>query len=336
MYLFLRQLVVRRAGDHRALEAGQGVVVHRGTQGAGGIDVHVQVVHLVRPHDGDRMKRGDGGQPILVDVGEEHLCTLLHQVADQRGAHVACSLHAHLAAVQAVGTEGLLRGRLHATVHAIGGHGAGIAAAAHFLGQTGHMHRLLADVHHLGCAHAHVLGGDVAAVQAVHETPETAEHGLGLVGAAVADDHRLAPAQVQPGERALVGHAAAQPQHIVQCVAFGGVGPHAGAPQGGAQGGVVHRDDGAQAGGAVEAEEHLLVVMLLHASQHSCGADGLCRCQFHGAGRWWSSTGEGTHRTRRAGRITRKHSVKARGIPRCRPAYLWGPGRASCRKAGQK
>src|SRR5690606_19944695 len=185
---------------------------------------------------------------------------------DQVFAHVAGALHGHLSATERIGAVGFFRGGLHAHIHTIGGNRAGIAAAAHFDRQAGHVLRFLADVHHLGGAHAHILGGDVPAIETVHELPEAAEHRLGLLRARIADDHGLSPAQIEPGERALVRHAAAEAQHILQRFGLAGVGPHARAAERGPEGGIVYGDDGPEAGGPIETEEHFLVIVLLHAA----------------------------------------------------------------------
>jgi hypothetical protein len=76
--------------------------------------------------------------------------------------------------------------------------------------------------------------------------------------AGIADDHGLAAAEVEAGERVLVGHAAGQVQHVLERLGLGGVRIEAGAAEGGAERGGVDRDDRAQTGGLVVAVDDLL------------------------------------------------------------------------------
>src|SRR5690606_45156 len=154
--------------------------------------------------------RLDGRRLVLMDVGDVRHATVLQQVAGEVAPDVAPTLDGHLATTEGIGAEGGARGRLHATIHTVGGHRSRAYTATHLLGQTGHVGGLLPDVHHLRGAHSHVLGGDVAAVEAVHEAAEPAEHGLGLLGTGITDYHSLSTTEVEPGEGALVGHATAQ------------------------------------------------------------------------------------------------------------------------------
>ena len=120
-------------------------------------------------------------------------------------------------------------------------------------------YRFAVHVFHVVDVDADVFGRDVTAVQRVDETAERAEQGFGLVLGRIADDHRLAAAQVQARHRVLVGHAARQPQHVVQRFLVGPVRPHPQAAQRRAQHGVVDRDDGLQAGVLALTEHDLLV-----------------------------------------------------------------------------
>src|SRR5690606_14412949 len=143
------------------------------------------------------------------------------------------------------------------------------------------------------------------------------------------DDHRLAAADVQAGDRVLVGHAARQAQDVVQRLLLGLVRPHAGAAQRRAQHGVVDRDDGLQARVLVVAEDDLFVaegVQLFedHRQTPLHGADPLAR----DAGNVWKRggalagsgrTGKGRHGGAAfyASRVTkarpRRYGVKPRG-----------------------
>ena len=118
---------------------------------------------------------------------------------------------------------------------------------------------LLSDDVHVGDVGAHVAGRDVTPTQGLDE-PAVGPQQLGcLVGGGVADDHRLAAAVVQTGERVLARHGAREPQHVGQGEVHAGVGVEAGAPEARAQGRVVQGDDRAQPGVGIGAEHDLLV-----------------------------------------------------------------------------
>jgi hypothetical protein len=142
--------------------------------------------------------------------------------------------------------------------------GDGIAAARAFVGglvvDAGDVLRELRHVLHVGDAGAGVLGGDVAAVQLLERACERGEQLGRLVRARVADDHRLATAQLEVGHRRLVGHAARQAQHVAHRLLLAGIRPHAAAAERGAELGIVDGDDRLQSALVVADEDHLLVV----------------------------------------------------------------------------
>src|SRR5215210_6899922 len=109
-----------------------------------------------------------------------------------------------------------------------------------------------------------LVGDDVTPAQGLHVTAEGAEQRLRLVPLGVADDHGLPAPQIQAARGGLVGHPVRETQGVHHGLLLGGVGPHAASAQGGAQGGVVDGDDGAQARGLVVAEHELLVAVLRH------------------------------------------------------------------------
>src|SRR4029453_13902809 len=77
---------------------------------------------------------------------------------------------------------------------------------------------LLGEHVHVGDVGPDVLGGDVAAAEALDEAAVGAQQGLGLDPLGVADDDRLAPAEVEPGHGRLVAHAPGQPEDVGQGV----------------------------------------------------------------------------------------------------------------------
>jgi hypothetical protein len=115
------------------------------------------------------------------------------------------------------------------------------------------------DVHVLGVG-AHVARGVVAAADRLDEAAVGPQQRLVLVGRRVPDDHGLAAAEVEAGQRRLVRHPAREVEHVADRVGGRRVGVEAGAAQAGAEGGRVDRDDGPQPGGAVVAEDDLLVL----------------------------------------------------------------------------
>ena len=217
-----------------------------------------------------------------MDVGEEDLGSIFHEQGHQSLSYIPCTLDGHFAAAQLVRSVGGLRGSFQTTVNTIGGHRAGVSAPSHLLGQTCHVLGGLLDVHHFRGAHAHILGGDVATVQAVHELPESAEHGFRLLGARITDDHGLTTTKVQASQGALVGHTPAQAQYIVQGFRLRSVRPHARSTQGWPQRRVVDGDDGFEARRTIIAEEDLFVIVVLHAAQHQVGGGGFRAGVDHG------------------------------------------------------
>jgi hypothetical protein len=79
----------------------------------------------------------------------------------------------------------------------------------------------------------------------------------------VPDDDRLAAAEVEPGQRCLVGHALGEVEHVVDGIGLGLVGVEPRASQAGAEGGRVDRDDGGEATRLVLAEDDLFVAAAL-------------------------------------------------------------------------
>jgi hypothetical protein len=86
-----------------------------------------------------------------------------------------------------------------------------------------------------------------------------------LVDGGVADDHRLAPTEVEPGGRRLVRHAPGEAEDVLQRVLLGGVGVEAGAAEGRAQPGGVDGDDRPEPARPVVAEHDLLVAVRFEA-----------------------------------------------------------------------
>ena len=120
---------------------------------------------------------------------------------------------------------------------------------------------LAADDVHVGLGRADVLGRDVPPRERFDEPAVGAEKGLRLGRARVADDHRLAATEVEPGRGRLVGHALRETEHVLECGVLGLVRVEAGAAERGPESGGVDGDDRPQAALAVMAIDDLLVVV---------------------------------------------------------------------------
>src|SRR5882672_8680193 len=90
-----------------------------------------------------------------------------------------------------------------------------------------------------------------------------AEDRLAIANLVVTDDDALAAAQVEPGDRRLVRHAARETQAVYQRVAIVRVMPEPRAAERRAERGVVDGDDATIPRGGLVHERHLLVLMLL-------------------------------------------------------------------------
>src|SRR5215217_4579691 len=118
------------------------------------------------------------------------------------------------------------------------------------------------DEVHVARARADVLRGHVAATERVDEAAMRAEGHLAVRRLVVADDDRLAAAQVEPRDRVLVGHAAREAERVDDRVLVALVVPEPRAAERGAERRVVDRDDAAIAARLVMADHDLLVTHL--------------------------------------------------------------------------
>ena len=247
--IFARQGLDDLVGERAAQGVG-GVDVERlGDQGVGGGDRSHGGVLIADPLHG-------GG----VDVGHDDRRAVLGQVPHEVAADLAHAGDADGATGQGgLAPEGLGRGA-HALEHAVRREHRGVAGAAVGERAAGDEVALAGDVVHVQGVGADVAGGEVATVQRLHEAAVGAQQRLGLRGRRVADDDGLAAAEVEAGQRVLVGHPTGEGQHVAQRLVGARVGVEAGAAQTGAERGAVERDDRAQTGAGVVAEDDLLVL----------------------------------------------------------------------------
>jgi hypothetical protein len=120
------------------------------------------------------------------------------------------------------------------------------------------------DVLHVGRTGPDVLGGDVPAAEGLDESAMRPEHHLAVGALVVPHNDRLPPAQIDPRDRRLVGHAARQAERVGDRVVGRAVLPEAGAAERGAQRGIVDGDDPDVPAGGIVRQEHLLVSEGVH------------------------------------------------------------------------
>ncbi len=209
-----------------------------------------------------------------MDIGHDQPRACRMQLAAQVPAHRAKSLHGNGYALQAVTVQHVAHGGFDADEHAIGGLGRRVAAKGALARHAADVAGLRAGGDHVFHRGADVFGGDVAAVQRFDHAAEGTEQ-LGAVGLRRgAQDHGLAAAEGQVGQRILVGHALRQAQGVGQGIALGRVGPVAAAAKRGAKAGAVDGDDGLQAGLGIGGERDTLVGRAFASAEQAAG--GLC------------------------------------------------------------
>ena len=158
------------------------------------------------------------------------------QPVAQVAAHVAHALDRDRHAVQAA-IQRAPNAQLDAAENAVGGDRARIAGRGGVSGQAGHIAGGLAGVGQIRGRDADVLGRPVFAADILDRPAQGLEQGRRLLGAGIADDHRLAAAQLQVGHGVLVGHGARQAQGVDHRRLGRGERPHAAAAGGRAAGG---------------------------------------------------------------------------------------------------
>ena len=126
----------------------------------------------------------------------------------------------------------------------------------------------LPDVLKVAPRGADVGGGQVAASQGVDEAAVGTHQRLGLLGMRVADDDRLAAAEVESSGRRFVGHSLREAQGVGEGVGLALVGPHAGAAAGRAQRSVVDGYDCLEARAGVGEHCHLLMAFRAHSLEN--------------------------------------------------------------------
>ncbi len=244
----MRELVVRRAAHGGRAQASRDTLVQGASEGAGRVQVELGADHRVGVRHDVHLRVGgterlDGcGR----DVGDDDVRALVDRVADQVAADLADAGDADPPSGQARRPPQVLRRRPHPLVDAEGGEHAGVAGPSAGLAPPGDEVTLPRDDVHVVHVRAYVGSRDVATGERLDEPSVRAQQRLGLVRGWVADDHGLAAAVVEPGERVLVGHPLAQGEDVGQGFGLGRVRVEARAAERGPQGRGVQGDDRAQ------------------------------------------------------------------------------------------
>jgi hypothetical protein len=226
-------------------------------------------------HRVDLVGRGDSYSELLchrgrgarVCIGHRHAHAVDREPLDQLRADLADAHHRNVQALERSGPVAPLDRSAH-RCEDTGGSGTARRTESAPHRRAARDERCLRPHHvDVGRSEADVFGGDVPAAEAVDEPSEHAEQRLGSVGG-VADDHRLAAAEVEPRQRRLVGHRPGQLQDIGQGLRLGAVGPEPHPAECGTQRGRVDGDDRPQPGGRIRAVDHLFVAADVERAEH--------------------------------------------------------------------
>jgi len=175
-------------------------------------------------------------------------------------ADVAEALHGDRLPAEAVVAELGLGGGLDPSIGTVRRDGRGVTGGT---GPTGNVFGFHVDELHVVHGCADVLGGDVAALETLHEAAVRPEQHLAACGTRVADHDRLAAAEVQPGNGGLVRHPPGKAEDVDDRFLVGCIVPEAGSAQSRAERRVVDRDDPLVSARRLGAEDHLLVTAFL-------------------------------------------------------------------------
>ena len=176
--------------------------------------------------------------------------------AEELRADVAEALDSDVTPFQAIAPVLDRCARLDAVVYAIRGNRRGVTRAPV---AADHVFGLHADVFHVVRRRAHVFRGDVAAVQRVDRSAVRTEDHLTVRLAVVPPDDGLAAAEIEAGDRCLVGHPARESERVDDRLTIVPVVPVAGAAKRRPHRGVVDRDDASISEVRIIPEHELLV-----------------------------------------------------------------------------
>ena len=210
----LGELVVGAAGDDPGSQSGKGVGVDRTAQGAWCEDVGRGVEDRVGGDHPRARPGGDGAHRGLVHVGDHQVSACGRQLVGEVGADVADALQGHGDAGE-IPAEHPANAQFDPPPHALGGDRAGVARGGRMTLQTGDEAGCPARMGEVGGRDADVLRRPVTAAEHLDGASERLEQAAGLGRAGIADDHRLAPAEVEVGDGVLERHRPGQAQRVV-------------------------------------------------------------------------------------------------------------------------
>ena len=171
-------------------------------------------------------------------------------------ADVAAALESDRLVREIVRAPTLLGRRLDRAEHTVRRDRRRIARTA---GEAADVVGLHVHVVHVRRARADVFRRDVATAEAFDETSVRAEDHFAVGRLVVADDHRLAAAEIETGDRVLVRHAARETQRVDDRFLVGGIVPKARAAERRSENRAVNGDDSAISRRRILTEHELLV-----------------------------------------------------------------------------
>jgi TamB, inner membrane protein subunit of TAM complex len=204
-----RQLIVGGSGNHRHIQRGDAGFVQDRTQRVGAEHIGL------RRHDGSHVDMGcaqlggQSGSAGGIDIGNRQPGTFGRQRPRQGTAHTANTLDGDVQIGNFVGAQLVANSGLQPNQRAARRKRPWVAAHFAFRHrQAGDMRRTAGDDLHVMVAHAHILGGDIAAAQRLDDFAKDIEQRFGLGRAS--NHHRFAAAGLQARHGVLVTHSARQ------------------------------------------------------------------------------------------------------------------------------
>src|SRR4029077_19665826 len=140
-----------------------------------------------------------------VHIAHHHLGAGVDEVPDEVAADLAHAFDADRAVLEAARAPDVFGRGAHALEDPERGEHRGVAGTAVAHRPAGHVLALAGHEVHVLAVGADVAGGDVAAVQRLHEPAVGPQQRLGLEPGRVADDDCLATAVIEAGHGVLVG-----------------------------------------------------------------------------------------------------------------------------------
>ncbi|MNI62238.1 hypothetical protein D3C73_1175470 [compost metagenome] len=141
-----------------------------------------------------------------MDIRYDQVRAFFMQILAQSERDIPDPLHSYSLTFQRIAAESRLGRRLHSLVHTEGRSRGRVAGGAVGCGNPGNIISLLMDDIHIRFRGAYILSCNVTPVKSLYVSAEGAEHRLVFVFFRIANDDRLAAAEVQSGYRILISH----------------------------------------------------------------------------------------------------------------------------------